>query len=59
MPRRRVDDAPTDSVGMRASDTDEADERAEAEVILVFVRARVAVDCWRDGASDDDDEAAG
>jgi len=58
MPRLRVDDAPTDSVGTRTSDTDEVDDNPEAVVRLVFVRARVAVDCWRDGPSDDD-EAAG
>jgi hypothetical protein len=42
MPLRRVEEAPTDSVPLRARETDEVDERAVAEVL---VRAREGVLC--------------
>lgn len=58
VPLLLVDDAPTDSVGPRTSETDDAEDRAEAVVRVVFVRARVAVDC-REGMILDDEDAWG
>jgi hypothetical protein len=56
VPRRRVEDAPTDSVGALVREIEDCEEIADA---VVLVLASVAVECCLDGSVCEEEEAWG